>query len=182
MCCRLRQVILTGLRAGEVLALQIRDIDFERRVIKVRRSAWYGKIQTTKSLASRAPVAMPEQLAEHLRNYLATEWKENPQGFLFLNSNGRPYAANKVVEHGLWRVLDKFHIERAGLHAFRHSHASLLLHVGANPKVAQEQMRHSDARITLGTYGHLIGDAQRAAVEKIGEISVPECAQIGDSR
>jgi integrase len=56
------------------------------------------------------------------------------------------------------------------MHAFRHAHASLLLDVGANPKVAQEQMRHSDARITLGVYGHVIGDAQRDAVNKVGEI------------
>jgi integrase len=59
------------------------------------------------------------------------------------------------------------------MHAFRHAHASLLLDVGANPKVAQEQMRHSDARITLGVYGHVIGDAQRDAVNKVGEILRP---------
>lgn len=34
-------------------------------------------------------------------------------------------------------------------------------HVGANPKVAQQQMRHSDARITLEAYAHVIGNSQR---------------------
>jgi integrase len=169
---------MTGLRAGEVMGLQKTDLAFDRRVIHVQRSAWYGRVQTVKSKASRAPVAMSEALSTLLMEYLAT-WKPNPAGFLFLNRNGRPYAANKIVEYGLWPVLDKLGIERAGMHAFRHCHASLLMEVGANPTVAKEQMRHSDARITLGIYGHVIGDSQRNAVDKVGELLRPEfCAQM----
>ena len=171
---------MAGLRAGEVMGLQKDDMEFERRIIHVRRSAWYGRVQTVKSRASQAPVAMPEALAEILREYLET-WKVNCEGFLFLNRNGRPYAVNKVVEYGLWPVLERLNIPRAGMHAFRHSHASLLIDVGANPKVAQEQMRHSDPRITLAVYGHVIGNAQREAVEKVGEILRPDaklCAQV----
>jgi integrase len=89
---------------------------------------------------------MPEALVVVLENYLAT-WRPNPEHFLFLNRDGRPYAANKVVEYGLWPALEKLKFPRAGSHAFRHCHASLLLDVGANPKVTQEQMRPADARI-----------------------------------
>lgn len=163
----------TGLRAGEVMGLQKADLDLERRVIHVRRSAWYGRIQTVKSPASQKPVAMADKLIPLLREYLAGTWKENPEGFLFINRNGRPYAANKVVEYGLWPVLDKLKIERAGMHAFRHCHSSLLMDVGANPTVTHTQMRHSDARITLGVYSHVIGDSQRDAVDKVGEILLP---------
>lgn len=163
---------MTGLRVGEVVGLQKQDLDFERRLIHVRRSAWYGRVQTVKSKASQAPVAMADALATLLTDYLAT-WKENPEGFLFLNRNGRPYAANKVVEYGLWPVLDQLKISRAGMHAFRHCHASLLMDVGANPTVTKDQMRHSDARVTLGVYGHVIGDSQRDAVDKVGEILRP---------
>jgi integrase len=169
---------MTGLRVGEVVALQKQDLDFERRVIHVRRSAWYGRVQTVKSKASQAPVAMADALATLLGEYLAT-WIENPEGFLFLNRHGRPYAANKVVEWGLWPVLDKLKLPRAGMHAFRHCHASLLMDVGANMAVTRDQLRHSDARVTLGVYGHVIGDSQRDAVNKVGELLRPEfCAQM----
>jgi integrase len=169
---------MTGLRVGEVVGLQKQDLDFERRVIHVRRSAWYGRVQTCKSKASTAPVAMADALATMLTEYLAT-WKENPEGFLFLNRNGRPYAANKVVEYGLWPALDKLKLPRAGMHAFRHCHASLLMDVGANMAVTKDQMRHSDARVTLGVYGHVIGDSQRDAVNKVGALLRPEfCAQM----
>jgi integrase len=162
------------------MGLQKGDLDFEQRVIQVRRSAWHGRVQTAKSKASRASVVMPEILAALLREYLAT-WQTNSEGFLFLNRNGRPYSQNYIVQKRLWPMLDALSIPRCGLHAFRHCHASLLIDVGANPKVAQEQMRHSDARITLGIYSHVIGEAQREAVDRVGELLRPDtkfCAQM----
>jgi integrase len=169
---------MTGLRVGEILGLQKADLDFNRRMIHVQRSAWHGQIQTVKSKASQAPVAMADALATLLKEYLAT-WKENQQGFLFLNRRRRPFNAGKVVQLGLWPLLDTLNIKRAGMHAFRHCHASLLMDVGANPTVTKDQMRHSDARITLGVYGHVIGDSQRDAVDKVGELLRPElCAQM----
>lgn len=172
---------MTGLRPGEVMGLQKGDLDFDQHVIHVRRSSWLGRLQTVKSKASRAPVVMSVALSTLLKEYLATTWKANPDGFLFLNSRSRPFSQNYIVQKKLWPLLDALSIPRCGLHAFRHCHASLLLDVGANPKVAQEQMRHSDARITLGIYGHVIGNAQREAVDKVGEMLRPGaelCAQM----
>jgi integrase len=134
--------------------------------------AWYGRVQTLKSKSSRADVVMPMALLTLLEEYLTTR-KANQEGFLFLNRNGRPFAASKVVEYGLWPVLDKLKLPRGGMHAFRDAHASLLMDVGAPATVTKEQMRHSDARITLGVYGHVIGDAQREAVDKVSEILRP---------
>jgi integrase len=163
---------MTGLRAGELLALQVDDLDFERKAMHVRRSVWRGRIQTVKSRASRASVAMPDVLSLILKTYLKS-WQENPTKLLFINRRGRPYNATKVVQKALWPVLDKLKIERCGLHAFRHTHSSLLLEIGAPPTVAQAQLRHSDPRITLGIYGHVIGESQRNAVDRVAEILDP---------
>jgi len=95
-----------------------------------------------------------------------------------MNRFGRPYNANKVVQKGLWPVLETLKIEKCGLHAFRHTHTSLLLEVGAPPTVAQAQLRHSDPRITLGIYGHVIGDSQRNAVERVAEILRPNAPKL----
>jgi integrase len=51
----------------------------------------------------------------------------------------------------------------------RHGATSEMLASGVAPTVVQKQMRHSDARITLGIYGHVVGDAQRRAVENHAE-------------
>jgi len=47
----------------------------------------------------------------------------------------------------------------------RHGAASALFADGATPAVVQKQLRHSDPRITLGIYGHVVGDQQRDVVE-----------------
>lgn len=147
------------------------DIDFEKGLLQIRRSAWCGHVQTTKTKSSEAILPLPAALAATLRAH-REQWKENPEGFLFVTRNKRPPSSNKVVEYGLWPVLDLLGIPRCGLHAFRHTHTSLLLDTGATPKVVQEQLRHADPRVSLGVYAHVLGQAQREAVEKVAAIVV----------
>jgi integrase len=160
---------MDGLRAGEALGLQWQDIDFDRRLLHIRRSAWYGKIQTAKSQASETILPIPDALIEVLKLFRA-QWRPNSQGFLFVTRNDRPPSSNKVVEYHLWALLDALGIPRCGLHAFRHTHTALLLDSGATPKVVQRQLRHADARTTLEIYGHVVGDAHREAVEKVASM------------
>ena len=158
----------TGIRAGEGLALKVSDLDFDRRIIRIRRTLDEHTREThaPKSRASSADLPMPEQMVMRLREYLAHGWRNNPEGWLFPNKLGRPYMRNKVV-YQLRKTLSQLGLERAGLHAFRHAVASVLLDSGAPPSVVQRQMRHSDARITLQKYAHIVGDAQRKAVESL---------------
>jgi integrase len=170
---------MTGMRAGEMLGLQWGDVDFEKSLLNIRRSAWYGRVQTTKNKNSEAIIPLPGVLADTLRTF-REQWKSNPDGFLFVTRNRRPPSSNKVVEYGLWPVLDLLAIPRCGLHAFRHTHMSLLLDTGATPKITQAQLRHADPRVTLGVYAHVLGDAHREAVEKVASIvfqSVPKARE-----
>ncbi len=163
---------MTGMRCGEIFGLKVEDLDFRARVIYVRRSVWYGKLQAPKSSASVRTLPMPEPLAQRLEAYLRT-WRPNPERLLFATRPGRPVSANNVVQRKLWPILDKLGIPRCGLHAFRHTHCSLLVGMGAPPTVAQAQLGHSDPRITLGIYSHVIGDSQRQAVEKLAGLLDP---------
>ena len=156
---------LTGLRAGEALGLQWPDIDFHHKCIHVRRSAWYGKAQSTKSKASAAPVTLPDALANVLRQYHSI-WTANPEGWLFATRNNRPPSSNNVVEYRLWPILDALDIPRCGLHAFRHSVASFIVDAGYSPEVAKQQLRHTDARTTLN-YIHLRGGITERAMADV---------------
>ncbi len=160
---------MTAIRPGELCGLKVDDLDFSRRLIFVCRSAWYGKLQQPKTKSSAAAIPMPDALAERLTRYLQS-WKPNSDRLLFPSRRGTPMSANNVVQRQLWLILDKLGIPRCGLHAFRHTHSSLLLAVGATPTVAQAQLRHADPRVTLGIYSHILGDEQRQAVERVAQL------------
>jgi integrase len=152
-----------GLRAGEILGLSVEDVDLARGVLTVRKTAWYGKLQTAKSAGSETTIPIAKNLAEMLQKVIG----ERREGLLFINQAGRPYSSSgKVVKKRLWPLCDALKISRAGFHAFRHMHATILLETGATPKVAQRQLRHADSRVTLDHYAHLIDSSHREAVER----------------
>jgi integrase len=167
---------MTGLRPGEVLGLSIDDLDFEQRVIFVRRSAWYSHLISPKTSRSVATVPMPGPLAEMLTNFLAA-WRPNEKRLLFSNRRGNPYSENKVVQHRLWPILDALSIPRCGMHAFRHGHGSLMHSSGASLKVTQAQLRHADSSTTSRYYLHVIPSEQRDAAEKVARILWPDVAK-----
>lgn len=173
-------VAMTGIRAGELLGLKVEDIDFAQRLLFIRRSVNRAHVQTVKSKASKKPVPMQTYLAEILENHLKN-FRQTPEQWLFANQRNRPYSADKVVMTKLWPILDALKIPRCGLHAFRHTLSSLMLEGGASPAVAQAQLRHSDPRVTLGVYGHVIGDSQRDALEKVAEILRPNAPKFEPS-
>jgi integrase len=162
---------MTGCRAGEMLGLKVGDLDFNRKVVYIRRSidSRTKQEQSTKTKNSTAEVPMPPALEKRLRAFMKTERRENPNRYLFANRNDNPYSVGKVTEYGLWPVQNGLGIPHTGTHAFRHAAASELLEEGAPLTVVQRQLRHGDAKTTLQKYGHVVGDSQRRAVNTLAE-------------
>jgi integrase len=158
-------IAILGLRVGEALALRVSDVDFTKKIIRVRQTVDAATRNTVgvKSKASSADLPMPTQLEAQLRSHL--DRSSGKSELLFTNRRGRPFSANKLREKQLHPLLDRLHIPRGGFHSIRHGVASALLADGVTPAVVQKQLRHSDPRITLGIYGHVIGDQQRSAVQ-----------------
>jgi integrase len=154
-----------GLRIGEVLALRVSDIDFKRKIVRVRQSidSVTRDVQAVKSQASSADIPLPSQIEARLRAHLQKH--DGKSELLFVNRLGRPFSANKLREKQFHPLLVKLGIPLGGFHSLRHGAASSLLADGATPAVVQKQLRHSDARTTLGIYGHVVGSQQRDAVE-----------------
>jgi len=121
------------------------------------------KFQAMKSTVGTPSVPMLPQLGGQFRKLLQNH--DGNTELLFVNRTGRPFSANKLREKVLHPLLEKLGIPRGGFHSMRHGAASALLADGATPAVVQKQLRHSDARITLGVYAHVIGNQQRDAVE-----------------
>jgi integrase len=158
----------TGMRAGEILALNCDDIDFDRKTIRVNKSA-DDKTREIRQPKSVATLPMSSGLEFVLRNYLQRQWRPSPTGLLFPNADGtRPRKRESVVEYGLKPILGLLGIstKNTGLHAFRHGLATELAETSLPITVLQSQMRHADVKTTLRAYAHAISESQRAAMER----------------
>lgn len=162
----------TGMRAGEILALTLHDLDFDRKTIRVNKSVDDStrEVRQPKTKCSVAMLPMPSALETVLRRYLQN-WEPNAKGILFATRDGsRSRSRDNVVRVGLKPVLRKLGIPTAdtGLHAFRHGLATELVDQSVPLSVVQHQLRHADIRTTLGVYAHVIPQSQRDAMENIG--------------
>jgi integrase len=88
----------TGMRIGEVLAIQVEDLDYQRELIHVRSSLYAGALDTPKSEASIASLPMPLALAIRLKTFLASKhFRQNGLGLLFANRRGRPFSGEQTT-------------------------------------------------------------------------------------
>jgi integrase len=103
----------TGLRAGELLGLEIRH--FDGRSIKVEQSVWRSDAQAPKTQNAYRIVDLRPDVAKLLSGFIG----ERTSGYIFCTSNGKPLGQSNLLRRGLHPVLDKLGIKRCGFHAFR---------------------------------------------------------------
>lgn len=148
----------SGLRIGEALGLQVADVDFLRRTVRVERQRLQdGSIGPTKTAKSTRTVPLGavvvDELAAHVAAYRSGEW-------LFTTPTGGP------LNYRRWKTEWRYALRGTGLamttHSLRHFTASALIAGGASVKSVQTVLGHSSAAITLKVYSHLWpGDEDR---------------------
>lgn len=159
---------LTGCRIGEALALRVDDLDYERKLIRVEQTLDHATrtMLCPKSESSKATIPMPQALEQRLLEFLAKHWRPNPGNLLFSNRKGKPMQRDKVT-FKLQATLAALGIPKGSPHGFRHMVASELLNRRVSPFVVQRQLRHSDSKVTMERYAHLIGNTQSDAMDEL---------------
>lgn len=156
---------LLGLRAGELFALRWADIDFENRLVAVRRAVWKGHLDTPKTEAGERSVPLPPLLWKELLGWRSVAPFQGDGDYIFgcrPNLPPWPSAAMKQIRP----VAQSVGIVGVGWHGFRHLFRAALDVVGAPDKAQQELMGHSDPATTR-SYGHGLEDAKRRAMDGV---------------
>ena len=167
--CALR----TGMRAGELLALQWRDLDWHGGFILVQRNQVKGLITSPKS-HQRRRVDMSSQLAatllawRRLQRERCLEKGAAVPEWVFASLDGN-VLEERNVRTMFARLLEKAGLRHIRIHDLRHTFASLLLQQGESVVYVKEQLGHASIQITVDTYGHLIPGANRAAVDGLDD-------------
>jgi integrase len=168
----------TGMRPSEAFGLKWEDLDGDR--LRIQRAVAETMVQGVYSLEapkterSKRSIAISQDhlalLKEHrrrqLEEILAAGEKYTRQEFIFATPDGNHEFTERV--RGRWKTA----VKRSGqrrirLYDSRHTHATLLLRAGVNPKVVSERLGHASIVITLDTYSHVLPDMQNDAVDRL---------------
>jgi len=180
--------IHTGMRSGELAALQWGDVDFNSGFLTVRRNFALGKITPTKTDKIRR-VDLSKTLMKtlhDLKRMRQEQWlkqgKNEIPEWVFCNQAGNPAVIQNVKNRHFFRCLEKAGLRRIRFHDLRHTFASLLLTNGESLAYVKDQLGHSSISMTVDTYGHLVPGANRAAMDRLPtlEDALEEAAQADD--
>lgn len=158
--------ILTGMRRGELLALQRGDIDWHNGQIHVRRALYKGRFVTPKSRKALRAIDMAPTLAHTLEGHLLRA-PESPLDLVFCARAGKPLDPDNLIKREFLPALERAGLRRIRFHDLRHTYASLLVNNWENIKYISEQMGHASVQITLDRYSHLFPNVRREAVMRL---------------
>lgn len=166
---------MTGLRKGELFALNWNAVNLDEGVLVVRKTLQELRgltLKEPKTSAGKRVVSLDPVAIEALRSRLK---KAKEEGFepedvpvVFPNERGG-YLRGSNFDRWVWYPIRK----AAGIadtfvfHDLRHTQASLMLAAGVDLKVIQSRLGHRDFATTANTYSHLLQNAQNEAVEKM---------------
>lgn len=155
---------LLGLRRGEIWRLDVGDVDTDR---------WEIHVRTSKTGRSRIVPVHPA-----LRPAIKRAVDHSTATVLFPGMDGKSRRSEKThSRHSLNVALRAAGITRhLRPHDLRHTAATLMLQAGGSLAAVKAVLGHSTVRLTVDTYGHLITDDLRAAVERV-PIVLPEAAK-----
>jgi integrase len=163
--------VSTGLRIGELLALQWRDIDFENFEISVTRSISLQHVGNCKTETSRKPVPMDAELAEALWHWRGQSGYPKLENWVFASpaKNGeQPYWPGTLYRAHLEPAAKAAGIPgKIGWHTFRHTFATLLKANGEDIKTVQELLRHANISVTMNVYAQGVTELKRNAQHRI---------------
>lgn len=142
----------TGIRIGELLALTLEDIDFNKKTLRINKSYQRLKkqdiITDPKTPKSKRTISITENLLTLFEKYIKMLYKPTKTTRLF-------NCTKSIFEHTIKIYSSKSGVKKIRVHDLRHSHASFLLNNNVNILAISQRLGHENIETTLKIYAHL---------------------------
>ncbi len=161
----------TGIRIGELCALQWADIDLEKRILTVRKTIQRiqcqdGKSKTKliitepKSESSKREIPLPESIISYLSEFIGKS------GQYVLSGDEKPVEP-RTMQNRFARILRNVNLPSVHFHSLRHYFASDCIRLGFDVKSLSELLGHGSVEITLNRYVHSSLEQKREYMNRI---------------
>lgn len=178
----------TGMRVGELVALQWKDIDFNKKIIRITKTYYNEKNKTTdyqlvspKTKKSKRRIIVDEMVIDVLKKH--KEKQEQIISRLGKNYNNNGYVFAGICRYPGFPILIKFVgtrmarlLEKTKLnpdltpHSLRHTHTSLLAEAGVDIEEIMERLGHEDENTTRKIYLHVTNEMKKEASDKFSKL------------
>ena len=160
--------LYSGLRIGELIALQWSDIDFTKGILTVSKSCHDGKagliIDEPKTATSRRVIPLPKQLLPILKGI-----KKKSHSPFVVSANGKPVSV-RSYQRSFELLLKKLKIPHRGFHSLRHTFATRALECGMDVKTLSEILGHKNPTVTLNRYAHSLMEHKADMMNRLGKL------------
>ncbi len=165
--------LYTGLRIGELLALEWDDVDLQHGTISITKTCYYGKnkqgvycriVDKPKTSSSKRIIPLPKQIVPLLK-----EQKKKSQS-IYVISNGSKPVSIRSYQESFSNLLKRIGVPREGFHALRHTFATRAIECGMDVKSLSEILGHKNPTITLKKYVHSLMEHKKDMMDKIGKM------------
>ena len=187
-------LIFSGMRRGELMGLEWKDIDFENRVIHIRRTSQYVQnmgiiTKSPKNETSIRTVKLSEMMFDLLREY-KSYWENLRMSLLdrwchfieikladgtittvrndrlFIKEDSTPMNPDSITDW-IRKFVERNHLPHFTPHSLRHTPATLLIAEGVSIPAVSRRLGHSNIATTSRIYVHAIQSADEIASDVI---------------
>ena len=160
--------LYSGLRIGELIALQWNDIDLTKGILTISKSCHDGKdgliIDEPKTATSRRIIPLPKQLLPILRSV-----KKRSDSPSVVSANGKPVSV-RSYQRSFELLLKRLKIPHKGFHSLRHTFATRALECGMDVKTLSEILGHKNPTVTLNRYAHSLMEHKADMMNRLGKL------------
>ncbi len=160
--------LYSGLRIGELIALQWSDIDFSKGILTVSKSCYDGKdgliIDEPKTASSCRTIPLPKQLFPILRGI-----RKKSDSLFVVSNHGKPVSV-RSYQRSFELILKKLKIAHRGFHSLRHTFATRALECGMDVKTLSEILGHKNPTVTLNRYAHSLIEHKTLMMNRLGNL------------
>ena len=165
--------LYSGLRIGELLALEWSDLDFSKGEVTVSKTCYDVTDESGKSKRlngipktenSRRTIPIPKQLIPHLK---AIKKRSTSK---YIVGNGNKIITVRSYQRSFELLLKKLQIPHHGFHALRHTFATRAIECGMDVKSLSEILGHKNSTVTLKRYVHSFMEHKKEYMNRLGKL------------
>ena len=164
--------LYTGLRIGELLALEWSDIDFGKGLLFVSKTCHDGNdgknhiriIDSPKTVNSRRMIPLPKQILPHLKSLKKRSCSD------YVIADGDKPVFVRSYQRTFELLLKKLDISHKGFYSLRHTFATRALECGMDVKTLSELLGHKNSSVTLNRYAHSMLEHKQDMMNRLGKL------------